>query len=116
MLEKGGYDSWKSRILLYIEGKENREMLLDSINNGPFQFKEITIPATETTIAETRMQELNDLTPEEKTRRSCDIKATNIILLGLPSDIYTLVNHHKIVRDIWNRVKELMEGTKLIKQ
>ncbi|GKD50405.1 hypothetical protein Tco_1279381 [Tanacetum coccineum] len=50
MLEKGDYDSWKSRILIYMEGKENGEMLLDSINNGPFQFNEITVPATETTI------------------------------------------------------------------
>ncbi|GKA86435.1 hypothetical protein Tco_0808146 [Tanacetum coccineum] len=82
---------------------ENGEMLLDSINNDPFQFKEITILATETTTETKRMQELKDLTPEEKTRKSCDIKATNIILLGLPSDIYTLVNHHKIDRDIWNR-------------
>ncbi|GJX76469.1 hypothetical protein Tco_0323280 [Tanacetum coccineum] len=86
-----------------VRDKENGEMLLDSINNDPFQFKEITILATETTTKTKRMQELKDLTPEEKTRKSCDIKATNIILLGLPSDIYTLVNHHKIDRDIWNK-------------
>ncbi|GJS02845.1 hypothetical protein Tco_0319353 [Tanacetum coccineum] len=49
-------------------GKENEEMLLDSIHNGPFQFKEITILVTETTTAITRMQELSDLTPEEKSR------------------------------------------------
>ncbi|GKC03076.1 hypothetical protein Tco_0994686 [Tanacetum coccineum] len=91
MLEKGLYDSWKSRILLYIE-------------------------ATETTVEEKRMQELKDLTPEEKIRKSCDIKATNIILLGLPVDIYTLVNHHKTNKDIWNKVKELMEDTELIIQ
>ncbi|GKA29952.1 hypothetical protein Tco_0716197 [Tanacetum coccineum] len=78
-------------------------MLLNSINNGPFQLKKIIIPKTETTTAITRMQELSDRTPEEKTRRSCDIKAKNIILLGFPSDIYTLVNHHKITRDIWNK-------------
>nr|GEV09825.1 UBN2 domain-containing protein [Tanacetum cinerariifolium] len=28
-------------------GKENGEMLIDSINHGPFQFKVITVPATE---------------------------------------------------------------------
>ncbi|GJU73413.1 hypothetical protein Tco_1264818 [Tanacetum coccineum] len=90
MLEKGSYDSWNSRTLLYIKGKENGEMLLDSISN--------------------------DLTPKEKLRKSCDIKATTIILLSLPSDIYTLVNHHKIAKDIWNMVKELMEGTEFTKQ
>nr|GFD05709.1 ribonuclease H-like domain-containing protein [Tanacetum cinerariifolium] len=57
MLEKGIYDSWKSRILLYIKGKENGEMLIDSINNGPFQLKEeITIPATEDSIEIKRLQ------------------------------------------------------------
>ncbi|GKA11032.1 integrase, catalytic region, zinc finger, CCHC-type containing protein [Tanacetum coccineum] len=90
MLEKGMYDSWKSRILLYIEGKENSEMLIDSIKHSPFKLKEdITIPATE---------------------------GTNIILLGLPVDIYTLVNHHKTTKEIWDRVKELMEGTELTLQ
>ncbi|GJW99341.1 hypothetical protein Tco_0183255 [Tanacetum coccineum] len=45
MLEKGMHDSWKTRIWLYIEGKENGEMLIDSIVNGPYQLKkEITIP------------------------------------------------------------------------
>ncbi|GKF56353.1 hypothetical protein Tco_0166693, partial [Tanacetum coccineum] len=48
MLEKDMYDSWKTRIWLYIKGKENGDMLIDSIENGPFQFKEeITIPATD---------------------------------------------------------------------
>ncbi|GKC47357.1 hypothetical protein Tco_1065079 [Tanacetum coccineum] len=69
MLKKGLYKSWKSRILLYIECKENGEMLLDSINNGPFQFNEITVPSTETIVEEKRMQELKDLTSEEKIRK-----------------------------------------------
>ncbi|GKB19836.1 hypothetical protein Tco_0853759 [Tanacetum coccineum] len=97
-------------------GKENGEMLLDSIKIGPFQFKEITVPATETIVEHKRMQEVKDLSPEGKLRKSYDIKATNIILPGLSVDIYTLVNYHKIAREIYNRVKELMEGTKLTKQ
>ncbi|GKC75190.1 hypothetical protein Tco_1125964 [Tanacetum coccineum] len=113
MLENGMYDSWKNHILLYIKGKENGEILIDSINNGPFQFKEIIVPATETTTKHKRLQELKDLTTEEKLRKSYDIKATNIILLGLPVDIYTLVNHHKTAKYIWDRIKELMEGIKL---
>ncbi|GKB34374.1 hypothetical protein Tco_0879316 [Tanacetum coccineum] len=45
-LEKGMYDSWKSRILLYIEGKENGEMLIGLIEKGPFQFNNIAVPTT----------------------------------------------------------------------
>ncbi|GKA00229.1 hypothetical protein Tco_0672779 [Tanacetum coccineum] len=97
MLEKGMYDSWKTRIWLYIKGKENGEMLIDSIVKGPFKLKEeITIP--------------------EKRRYDCDIEATNIILLGLPVDIYTLINHFQTAKEICDRVKELMEGTELTLQ
>ncbi|GJY02222.1 hypothetical protein Tco_0360374 [Tanacetum coccineum] len=43
MLEKGMYDSWKTQIMLYIQGKENGEMLIDSIKNGLVkQLPEIT--------------------------------------------------------------------------
>nr|GEU87366.1 reverse transcriptase domain-containing protein [Tanacetum cinerariifolium] len=32
---------------------------------------------------------------------------------GLPSDVYAIVNHHKVAKEIWDRVKLLMQGTKL---
>ncbi|GJX48126.1 zinc knuckle CX2CX4HX4C containing protein [Tanacetum coccineum] len=50
-------------------------MLLVSINNGPFQFKEITDPATENTIEIKRLQELKDLTLEEKQGKVISLKA-----------------------------------------
>ncbi|GJU45289.1 hypothetical protein Tco_1202555 [Tanacetum coccineum] len=97
-------------------GKENGEMLLDSISNGHFNSKRLLFRQLRLQQRQNECQYLKSLTPEEKTRISCDIKATNIILLGLPSDIYTFSNHHKIARDILNMVKELIEGTELTKQ
>nr|GEX50577.1 hypothetical protein [Tanacetum cinerariifolium] len=35
MLDKNMYDSWKSRMELYIEGKENEGIILNSVNNDP---------------------------------------------------------------------------------
>ncbi|GJW59622.1 hypothetical protein Tco_0108957 [Tanacetum coccineum] len=35
MLEKSMYDSWKSRMELYIENRENGRMILNSVLNGP---------------------------------------------------------------------------------
>ncbi|GJX02927.1 retrovirus-related pol polyprotein from transposon TNT 1-94 [Tanacetum coccineum] len=55
MLEKSMYNSWESRMRLYIKGKEN----------------------------------------------------------GLPPEVYSLVNHHQVDKEIWDRVKLLMQGTKL---
>ncbi|GKF91816.1 hypothetical protein Tco_0275517 [Tanacetum coccineum] len=42
-----------------------------------------------------------------------DVHATNIILHGLPPNVYSLVNHQEVAKDIWDRVKLLMKGTKL---
>ncbi|GJS62624.1 integrase, catalytic region, zinc finger, CCHC-type containing protein, partial [Tanacetum coccineum] len=44
------------------------------------------------------------------------MKATNIILQGLPVDIYSLVNHHRVAKDLWEIVRLLMQGTSLTKQ
>ncbi|GKG35081.1 hypothetical protein Tco_0440235, partial [Tanacetum coccineum] len=35
MLEKSLYDSLKSRMEFYMENRENRRMVLDSVLNGP---------------------------------------------------------------------------------
>ncbi|GKB48045.1 hypothetical protein Tco_0898798 [Tanacetum coccineum] len=37
-------------------------------------------------------------------------------LESLPPDVYSLVNHHRVAKDIWDRVKLLMQGTSLAKQ
>ncbi|GJS46696.1 hypothetical protein Tco_0596817 [Tanacetum coccineum] len=46
---------------------------------------------------------------QQKIQADCDVKATNIILQGLPSDIYALVNHHRVTKDLWERVQLLMD-------
>ncbi|GJX09897.1 hypothetical protein Tco_0199756 [Tanacetum coccineum] len=63
-----------------------------------------------------RPQRVEDLAGQEKLRYDNDIKAVNILLLGLPIDIYTLINHYQATKEIWDRVKELMKGTKMTKQ
>ncbi|GKB22269.1 hypothetical protein Tco_0856192, partial [Tanacetum coccineum] len=117
MLEKGMYDSWKTRIWLYIRGKENGEMLIDSIKKGPFNLaEEIIIPSVNGAPDEKRAHTMEDLSLRERIRYDCDIKATNILLLELPIDIYTLINYFETAKEIWDRVKELMEGTELTLQ
>ncbi|GJS14468.1 hypothetical protein Tco_0408940 [Tanacetum coccineum] len=41
MLEKSMYDSWASRIHLFIKGKKHGRMMLDSIDNGPLVYPTI---------------------------------------------------------------------------
>ncbi|GJT90488.1 gag/pol polyprotein [Tanacetum coccineum] len=98
-------------------GKENGEMLIDSIENGSFQLKEeITIPGVDGVADVKRAQTVADLSPAETIQYDCDTKETNIILLGLPVEIYTLIIHFQTAKEIWDRVKELMEGTELTLQ
>ncbi|GKB95822.1 hypothetical protein Tco_0981959 [Tanacetum coccineum] len=49
----------------------------------------------------------------EKLQADCDLKATNIVLQELPPDVYAIINHHKVAKEIWYIVKLLMQGTKL---
>ncbi|GJX89427.1 hypothetical protein Tco_0341441 [Tanacetum coccineum] len=67
------------------EGKENGEMLKESIDKGPFQLKpEITAKDKDGTTDILYSQTVEDLTPHEKLRYDSDIKAVNILLLRLP--------------------------------
>ncbi|GJS65708.1 hypothetical protein Tco_0680272 [Tanacetum coccineum] len=60
-----------------------------------------------------REKKYAELTEQEKLQDDCYVQATNIVLQGLPPDVYSFVNHCKAVKDIWDRVKLLMQGTKL---
>nr|GEV87227.1 hypothetical protein [Tanacetum cinerariifolium] len=85
-------------------------MILESVKNGPL----IWPPVEEN--GETRTKKYAKLSATEKIQVDCDMKATNIILQGLPADIYSLVNHHRVAKDLWERVQLLMQFTSLTKQ
>ncbi|GJW74582.1 hypothetical protein Tco_0133952 [Tanacetum coccineum] len=93
---------------LYIENKENGRMILNSVLNGPLVWS--TIDEENGT---TRTKKYGELSVAEKLQSDCDIKATNIVLQGFPLDVYAIVNHHKFSKEIWDRVKLLIQGTKL---
>nr|GEZ45478.1 retrovirus-related Pol polyprotein from transposon TNT 1-94 [Tanacetum cinerariifolium] len=57
-----------------------------------------------------------ELSAAEKIQADCDMRATNIILQGLPADIYSPVNRHIVAKDLWERVQLLIQGTSLTKQ
>nr|GFC30141.1 retrovirus-related Pol polyprotein from transposon TNT 1-94 [Tanacetum cinerariifolium] len=58
----------------------------------------------------------SDLNSNERDWYNADIRATNILLQGLPKDIYTLINHYTDGKDIWDNVKMLLEGSELTKE
>nr|GEU92727.1 hypothetical protein [Tanacetum cinerariifolium] len=60
MLDKTQYNSWASRMLLYIKGKENGKLLVDSVLNVPYKYRTITEVGTATTPATERESRLYD--------------------------------------------------------
>ncbi|GJZ62905.1 hypothetical protein Tco_0619326 [Tanacetum coccineum] len=109
MLDKDLYDLWKSRIEFYMQNREHGRMILESVENGPLIW-----PTVEENRV-TRTKKYGELSTTEKIQADCDMKATNIILQGLRADIYSLVNHHRVVKDLWERVQLLMQGESLHK-
>ncbi|GKB34880.1 hypothetical protein Tco_0879822, partial [Tanacetum coccineum] len=87
MLDRTDFASWQQRIRLYCQGTEG------ALHLGP-----------------KRPRVYFDLSPEDKERYNADIQATNILLQGLPKDIYSLINHYTNAKDIWDNVKMLLEG------
>nr|GEW29481.1 retrovirus-related Pol polyprotein from transposon TNT 1-94 [Tanacetum cinerariifolium] len=57
-----------------------------------------------------RPRDYPDLALKDKERYNADIRATNILIQGLPKDIHTLINHYTDVKEIWDNVKMLLEG------
>ncbi|GJU71693.1 hypothetical protein Tco_1263098 [Tanacetum coccineum] len=50
-----------------------------------------------------------ELSAAEKIQADYDMKATNIILQDLPADIYSLMNHHRVAKDLWAPRKILLD-------
>ncbi|GJY70413.1 hypothetical protein Tco_0474116 [Tanacetum coccineum] len=120
MLDRTDIESWQQRIRLYCLGKDNGENIMKSITEGPFKMGTfIQTPAEETEgalqLGPERARVFTDLSAEEKERYKADIRAMNILLQGIPKDIYTLINHYTDAKDIWDNVKMILEGSELTK-
>ncbi|GJX62692.1 hypothetical protein Tco_0295592, partial [Tanacetum coccineum] len=121
MLDRTDYESWSQRIRLYCRGKENGLQILQSIDQGPFELGTTrdtlgTTPEGGVLLGPERPRTYEDLSDTEKKRYDADVRATNIVLQGLPKDIYKLINHNIEAKAIWDNVKMLLAGSELIKE
>nr|GFC17120.1 retrovirus-related Pol polyprotein from transposon TNT 1-94 [Tanacetum cinerariifolium] len=94
-------------------GSDTRPPMLDRTD-----FAETLAESTEGTpqFGPERPRVYSDLNSKERNRYNADIRATNILLQGLPKDIYTIINHYTDAKDIWDNVKMLLEGSELTKE
>nr|GEW75169.1 hypothetical protein [Tanacetum cinerariifolium] len=110
MLEKDMYDSWKSRMEQYMMNRQHGRMILESFENGPLLWPTIEENRV------TRPKKYSELSATEAIQADYDVKANNIILQGLPPEVYALVSNHKVAKELWERIQLLMQGTLLTKQ
>ncbi|GKD26029.1 retrovirus-related pol polyprotein from transposon TNT 1-94 [Tanacetum coccineum] len=90
MLEKDMYDSWKSIMELYMMNRQDGRMILESVENGPLIWPTIEENGV------TRPKKYSELSATKTIQADCDIKATNIILQGLPPKVYALERECKL--------------------
>ncbi|GJW36663.1 hypothetical protein Tco_0059583 [Tanacetum coccineum] len=99
----------KSRLELYMMNRQHGRMILESVENGPLIWPIIEENGV------TRPRKYSELTPADAIQADYDVKATNIILQGLPPEVYALVSNHRIAKELWERIQLLMQGTSLTK-
>ncbi|GJV52309.1 hypothetical protein Tco_1448050, partial [Tanacetum coccineum] len=90
MLDKDLYDSWKSQMELYMKNREPGRMILESVEHGPLIWPTVEENGV------IRTNKYAKLSAAEKIQADYDMKATNIILQGLPADIYSLERECKL--------------------
>nr|GEU73093.1 hypothetical protein [Tanacetum cinerariifolium] len=90
MLEKDMYDSWKSRMEIYMLNRPHSRMILESVEQGPLIWPSVEVEGV------TRLKKYSELSAAKTIQADCDVKATNIILQGLPPEVYALVSTHKV--------------------
>ncbi|GKD50189.1 retrovirus-related pol polyprotein from transposon TNT 1-94, partial [Tanacetum coccineum] len=80
MLEKDIYDSWKSIMELYVMNRQHGQMILEYVENGPLIWPMLEENGV------TRPRKYSELSATNAIQVDCDVKATNIILQGLPPE------------------------------
>nr|GFC07947.1 hypothetical protein [Tanacetum cinerariifolium] len=99
MLEKDMYDSWKSRMELYMLNRPHGRMILEFFEQGPLIWPSVEVEGV------TRLKKYSELSAAEAIQADCDVKATNIILQGLPPEVYAL---GETLRDFYLRFSLLL--------
>ncbi|GKF42500.1 hypothetical protein Tco_0125842 [Tanacetum coccineum] len=88
----------KNTLAEYMILSEHGRIIHESVEHGPLIWPTVEDNGV------IRTKKYAKLSAAKKIQADCDMKATNIILQGLPVDMYSLVNHHKVAKDLWERV------------
>ncbi|GKE69365.1 hypothetical protein Tco_1527437 [Tanacetum coccineum] len=94
---------------LYMMNRQHGRIILEPVENGPLIWPTIEENGV------TWLRKYFELTHADAIQADCDVKATNIILQGLPLEVYALVCNHQIAKELLEIIQLLMQGTSLTK-
>nr|GEV01879.1 copia-type Pol polyprotein [Tanacetum cinerariifolium] len=80
-------------------------MILESVEHGPLLWPTVEEDGV------TRPKKYSELSATEAIQADCDVKVTNIILQGLPPEVYALVKNHKVAKELWERIQLLINNS-----
>nr|GFB58312.1 hypothetical protein [Tanacetum cinerariifolium] len=92
MLEKDMYNSWRSRMELYMLNRQHDRMILESVEHGPLLWPTIEEDGV------TRVKKYSELSAAEATQADCNVNTK--FLNTLPSEWSKFVTDVKLVRDL----------------
>nr|GFA05118.1 hypothetical protein [Tanacetum cinerariifolium] len=75
-------------------------MIIAGAHNRPPMLEKSMYDSWKSQDGTTRTKKYEELSVTEKLQDDCDLKATNIVLQGLSLDVYAIVNHHKVTKEI----------------
>nr|GEZ00411.1 hypothetical protein [Tanacetum cinerariifolium] len=105
MLNKENYVPWSSRLLRYAKSRPNGKLIHNSIINGPYVRRMIPEPGDinrDVPVNKTVYVQTDDkLTEKELKLIEADDQAIQTIILGLPKDIYAVVDSCETAQEIW---------------
>nr|GEW56590.1 hypothetical protein [Tanacetum cinerariifolium] len=113
MLEKDMYDSWKSQMELYMMNRQHGRMIIESVENVPLLWPSIEENEV------TRPKKYSELSATEAIQADCDVKATNIILQGLPPEERECNLYDEFYKFVYKKGESLRDkfvtGVKLVR-
>nr|GEX39419.1 hypothetical protein [Tanacetum cinerariifolium] len=102
MLNKENYVPWSSLLLQYAKSRPNEKLIHNFIINGPYVRQMIPEPGDpnrEVPVNETfHVQTDDELTENELKQIEADDQAIQTILLGLPKDVYAVVDSCELLK------------------
>nr|GEX57441.1 hypothetical protein [Tanacetum cinerariifolium] len=120
MLNKDNYVPWSSRIIRYARSRSNGKMIVFFIENEPYVRRMIATPG-EPDLPVPVPESFDEQTDEELTendikRMDAYYQAIQTILLGLPEDVYAIVDSCETAKEIREHVRQMMKGSDIGEQ